>query len=193
MANITEILGTDSISGSRSTINSNFTALNDEIADITALIDPVTSTITGVDSISAQQLTLSTVINSVSTQLLQVDSTIASFNVVTSFGQNVTVQKAIIKSGKIGAPGAGSGLNTPDFSAISTFFANALSVQLPTGSDGQEVTIIATNSSVAIVNGTGLLGATSLTLDNINSSVTLRYFSSSNTWYVIASHDITWS
>ena len=70
MANITEILGTDSLSGSRPTINSNFTALNNEIADITALIDPVTSTITGIDSISAQQLTLSTIVNNVNTAIL---------------------------------------------------------------------------------------------------------------------------
>lgn len=196
MANITEILGTDSISSSRPTINSNFTALNDEIADITALIDPVTSTITGIDSISAQQLTLSTVVNNLSTQILQVDSTTATFNVASNFVAAATFQKAVIKSGKLGAPGSGSGSGSgsPDFSTISTFFANAATVQLPTGIDGQEVIIMSTNSSaVSVVSGAGTLGAVSLVLDNVNSSATLKYFSSTNTWYIIGSHDITWS
>jgi len=118
MANITEILGTDSLSGSRPTINSNFTALNNEIADITALIDPVTSTITGIDSISAQQLTLSTIVNNVNTAILQVDSTTATFSVAASFGQSANLTKAVIKSGKQGAPGSGNGSasGTPDFS-----------------------------------------------------------------------------
>ena len=196
MANITEILGTDSLSGSRPTINSNFTALNNEIADITALIDPVTSTITGIDSISAQQLTLSTIVNNVNTAILQVDSTTATFSVAASFGQSANLTKAVIKSGKQGAPGSGNGSasGTPDFSAISTFFANAATIQLPTGEDGQEVLIMSTNAAgVTVTSGAGTLGAASLVLDNVNSSVTLRYFSGTNTWYIVASHDITWS
>ena len=196
MANITEILGTDSLSGSRPTINSNFTALNNEIADITALIDPVTSTITGIDSISAQQLTLSTIVNNVNTAILQVDSTTATFSVAASFGQSANLTKAVIKSGKQGAPGSGNGSpqGTPDFSSISTFFANAATIQLPTGVDGQEVLVMSTNASgVTVTSGAGTLGATSLVLDNVNSSVTLRYFSGTNTWYIVASHDITWS
>ena len=196
MANITEILGTDSLSGSRPTINSNFTALNNEIADITALIDPVTSTITGIDSISAQQLTLSTIVNNVNTAILQVDSTTATFSVAASFGQSANLTKAVIKSGKQGAPGSGAGSPavTPSFSDISTFFANNATVPLPTGEDGQEVLIMSTNASgVEVVSGAGTLGATSLTLDNVNSSVTLRYFSGTNTWYIVASHDITWA
>ena len=196
MANITEILGTDSLSGSRPTINSNFTALNNEIADITALIDPVTSTITGIDSISAQQLTLSTIVNNVNTAILQVDSTTATFSVAASFGQSVNATKAVIKSGKTGAPGSGNGSpqTTPDFSSISTFFANAATIQLPTGADGQEVLVMSTNASgVTVTSGAGTLGATSLVLDNVNSSATLRYFSGTNTWYIVASHDVTWS
>ena len=43
MANITEILGTDSVSSSRPTINNNFELLNDELASVTALLNPTTS------------------------------------------------------------------------------------------------------------------------------------------------------
>ena len=43
MANITEILGTDSVSSLRPVINSNFELLNDELASITSLLDPNTA------------------------------------------------------------------------------------------------------------------------------------------------------
>jgi hypothetical protein len=196
MANITEILGTDSLSASRLTLNSNFTALNDEIADITALLDPVTSTLSGIDSISAQQLTLSASVNNVQTQLFQVDSSALVANVASAFNGSVNLQRVVQKSGKLGAAGSGNGSTstTPDFSTISTFFANQSTVSLPTGVDGQEVVIISTNATgVTIQSGTGTLSATTLVLDGLNSSVTLKYFSSTNTWYIINSHDITWS
>ena len=47
MANITEILGTDSVSSSRPVINSNFELLNDELATVTSLLDPTTAVLSG--------------------------------------------------------------------------------------------------------------------------------------------------
>ena len=58
MANITEILGTDSVSSSRPTINSNFELLNDELASVTALLNPVTGVLSGLTSATAQQLSI---------------------------------------------------------------------------------------------------------------------------------------
>lgn len=195
MANITEILGTDSLSSSRLTINSNFTVINDEIADITALIDPTTNTIAGIDSISAESLTLSTLVGQVSTQILSVDSTVADFNVSTNFNEPVDLKKSVLMSGKLGAGGSGNGSQstTPSFSTVSTFFAD-VSFTLPVGSDGQVVTIISTNSSGVTVSGSlsAAIGATSITLPNVNSSVTLKFFTGNTpTWYIIASHDAT--
>ena len=195
MANITEILGTDSLSSSRPTINSNFTAINDEIADITALIDPITSTISGIDSISAEQITLATVSGGVTSQILQIDSTAAVINVTASYSEDVTFQKVVKKTGKLGSGGSGAGSTStaPDFSTISTFFAN-VSFQLPAGTEGQEINVISTNpAGVTITTGTGLMSVVSLVLNGLNSSVTMKYFSANNTWYVIGSHDITWS
>ena len=191
MANITEILGTDSLSSSRLTLNSNFTALNDEIADITALIDPVTATISGIDSISAEQITLTTINGGGTTQILNIDSTSAVFNVVSQFSSDIIMQRAVIKSGTIGSAIAGSSNVTPGFATLSTFFAN-VDFQLPIGINGQEVTIISTNAvGIVISNGGGTLAVTNLALNGLNSTVTLKCFS--NIWYIVGFHDITWS
>ena len=58
MANITEILGTDSVSSSRPIINSNFELLNDELASVTALLNPTTLTLSGLASVSTSSLTV---------------------------------------------------------------------------------------------------------------------------------------
>jgi hypothetical protein len=191
MANITEILGTDSLSSSRLTINSNFTALNDEIADITSLVDPVTSTITGIDSISAESINLSYLQGGSSSPILSIDSTGAVFSVATDFAEGVDVQNKLQKSGVFGAGGSGNGstLPAPTSIDVSTYFSG-VALTLPVGAEGQEVTIISTASApIAITAGTGVsLGATSISLDDLNSSVTVRFFSSNNTWYVISSH-----
>jgi len=195
MANITEILGTDSLSSSRLTINSNFTVINDEIADITALIDPTTNTITGISSISAESLNLSTLVNQVSTQIVSIDSTVADFNVATNFNAAVDLKKSVILSGKLGNGGSGNGSQsvTPSFTTISTFFAD-VSFTLPVGTDGQVVTIISTNAAGVTVSAgiSAAIGATSIVLPGINSSVTLKFFTGNTpTWYVVASHNAT--
>ena len=58
MANITEILGTDSVSSSRPTINSNFELLNDELASVIALLNPTTSVLSGLTSATTNALTV---------------------------------------------------------------------------------------------------------------------------------------
>ena len=58
MANITEILGTDSVSSSRPTINNNFELLNDELASVTALLNPTTSVLSGVSNITTSAITV---------------------------------------------------------------------------------------------------------------------------------------
>jgi hypothetical protein len=46
MATITTILGTDSVSSSRVTLNDNFAAINQELAGIAALLDVLNQTLT---------------------------------------------------------------------------------------------------------------------------------------------------
>lgn len=194
MANITEILGTDSLSATRLTLNSNFAAINDEIADITALIDPVTSSISGITSISANSINLSILSGGSTVQLVAIDSSGAVFNVAADFNADVDLQKKVLKSGKIGAGGSGNGSTStaPTIIEASTYFADN-SFDLPIGSEGQEVTIISTASSAITVGAQvgASIAATSISLDGINSSVTVRFFSSNNTWYIVSSHATT--
>ena len=191
MANITEILGTDSISSSRLTLNSNFTAINDEVADITNLIDPVTSTITGVDSISAESINLSTLSGGSSLNIASIDSTGATFSVTTDFGGDVTFQKKVLKTGKLGSPSSGSVASSPTAIDVSTIFTAASApLNLPVGTDGQEITIINTLSSAVGINTTNI-AANTISLDNQNSSITLRFMSTNSTWYIIGLYATT--
>lgn len=194
MANITEILGTDSLSSSRLTINSNFTAVNNEIADITALIDPTTSTISGIESIAAESITLSYLSGGSTLPIVAISSTGAVFSVASDFGSDVDMQKKIQKSGKVAAAGSGNGsTSTAPTSIDAATYFSGVTFALPVGEEGQEVTVISTNSAAINVQaGTGVnLGATTIQLDALNSSVTLRFFSSNNTWYIISSHAAT--
>ena len=101
---------------------------------------------------------------------------------------------AVVKSGKTGSPGLGNGFPQTQPTDVSfkksTFFAQAATVTLPAGDDGQEITIISTNGSspVSIVSGTGILGATTLEL-SLNGAATLRFFSSTNTWYIVSHNE----
>ena len=56
MANITEILGTDSVSSSRPVINTNFELLNDELASVIAMLNPTTGVLQGLTNTTTQRL-----------------------------------------------------------------------------------------------------------------------------------------
>ena len=58
MASITTLLATDSLASSRIVLNDNFNALNDELTDVTNLLDPTTQTLSIVGGIQASGMTL---------------------------------------------------------------------------------------------------------------------------------------
>lgn len=183
MANITEILGTDSVSSSRPVINTNFELLNDELASVISLLNPTTQVLSGVSNITTAAITVSQ--NNLS--LLQVNGNGGVINTDFTFNNAITMGGKIIKSGVIGEP-AGTGNLSPTSIEYSTYFI-AGDFTLPSASDGQEVTIIAA-ASAAILTGAGVtLGATSIVLDGANSTVTLRCFS--DKWYVVSSYATT--
>jgi|TARA_B110000908_G_C10141831_1_gene397153 hypothetical protein len=184
MANITEILGTDSVSSSRPTINSNFELLNDELATITALLDPTTNTLTGLTNVSAASLSLISGGSAIAT----ITSSSATFYVDSTFSGALNAAGNIIKSGTVGSMGTTTTILAPTSIAASAYFIDG-NFTIPVGADGQEVTIIA-KGAYTITAATGAsLAATSISLDGLNSTVTLRCFST--IWYVIASHKAT--
>ena len=185
MANINEILGTDSVSSTRPVINSNFELLNDELASVTALLNPVTGVLSGLTSATSQQLSVVD-----GTTLFVVNSSGAQFGTAAAFTNSATFGGSIIKSGASGSATNGTGQSTPSSLNKSTYFIDE-GFQLPVGVDGQEVTLINVASAlVAISAGTGAtLGAATIALNNANSTITLRSFNSK--WYIIGSHNAT--
>ena len=187
MANITEILGTDSVSSSRPTINSNFELLNDELATITSLLDPTTSTLSGVSSVTAAALSLISGGSSIAT----INATEAVFAVDSTFNGATKIGGKLIKSGTVGSVATGSIGAAPATLVASTYIINTAGFAIPAGDEGQEVTVISVAAAAIPVTAAAgaLLAATSISLDALNSTVTLRCFSTK--WFVIASHNAT--
>ena len=185
MANITEILGTDSVSSSRPTINSNFELLNDELASVIVLLNPTTSVLSGLTSATTSSLTVNN-----GTNLLVANSNGVIVSTSAAFSGNISLNGRIAKSGVVGsASTAAANLAPSEITKGSYFIDNAFT--MPTAVDGTEVTLINISSaSAAISEGAGVsLGATAIALNDLNSTVTLRCFE--NKWYIISAHACT--
>jgi hypothetical protein len=183
MANITEILGTDSVSSSRPVINSNFELLNDELATVTGLLDPTTAVLSGLTNTTTQELN---VVNG--STLFRVSTAGALIGTAATFSSSASFGGSIVKSGVGGS--ASAPVAAPTTIDKSTYFMNG-NYDIPAGADGQEVTLINKSGGAATVTASGVvsLGATSISLDGNNSTVTLRCFE--NVWYVISSYATT--
>lgn len=183
MANITEILGTDSISSSRPVINSNFQLLNDDIADLQGLLDPTSATLSGVSSVTTQALTVSEGSN-----IAQFTNTGISFDRDFESNGRTTIAGQLVKSGidgSIASPSSASGSNEL---TENTYLING-TFNIPEGStDGQEVTFINVAGTSVEISGLSL-SVSSLQLDDQNSTVTLRFIG--DFWYVISSYAAT--
>lgn len=186
MANITEILGTDSVSSSRPTINSNFELLNDELASVIALINPTVKTATGLNNVVTKGLTVSD-----GTNLLVVGTAGITVSTNSTFSNNVSFGGSIVKAGVAGTFAAPTAANNPSEITKGSYFINN-AFDLPQAIDGTEVTLInvaAASTAVTATNASVFLGATSIALDNLNSTITLRCFE--NKWYIISAYACT--
>lgn len=172
---VTEILGTDSLSSSRVTLNNNFLDLQDEIQDLQALLNPSTNTLTGVD-ITANSITISGTPGT--STLLEATATSLDVN-----GPAVLAER-LRKTGINGTAAAAGTTSLPTTVAHSTYFIDCSSTYgLTSQLDGTEVTLIcAVNGDV---DATSIAGATAITMVQ-NETLTLRYIDTS--WYIIGSH-----
>jgi len=188
MANITQILGTDSISSSRPVINSNFQLVNDDITDLQGFLNPTNRTIQNISSATVESLT---VLNG-TTNIATFTTTGIDLEVDVEFAKRTTMAAEIVKSGIEGSVIAPVAIALPagQAPAESTYLVN-INFNLPTGIEGQEVTIINVSTSAVTVGVQAgpTLGATSISLNGQNSTVTLRYIGT--VWYVISSHAAT--
>jgi len=186
MANITEILGTDSVSSSRPIINTNFELLNDELASVISLLNPTTQVLSGVSNITTAAITVSQ--NNLN--LLQVNGNGGVINTDFTFNNAITLNGKIVMNGTVGDAANPTATSQPPSIEKSAYFIGA-DFTLPNGDDGQEVTLInVAAASVSLLAGANVsLGATSISLDGVNSTISLRCFS--GVWYVVSSHAAT--
>lgn len=171
MATISLIQGTDSLSASRVTLNDNFTALNDELGLVTGLLDPTTSTLSNMTSVSTNVLDITGAASFASTgNTLAVDTDV----------------DGLLKINKGAAYDAETVVNMPTGSyESSSYIVNGTSVTLNAAAEGQEITIIGNVAALPGVSvDTALIaGVGQLQLPQY-ATATLRYHGGA--WYLIA-------
>lgn len=203
--NTTEILGTDSISGSRIVINDNFSILRDEINAIESYLDPDAGTVDGLNSLTTTELFVGPSGN----YNVELTSTTFNINIDADVNANMTINglvnidsfglldEAAIPGGAILDPTTGSASYTVKHST-----ANDFTIELGAGNPGQDVSFFLEqkgSGNVIIQAEAGAVFVLDITndkvsLDDIGSSVTFRYVTDSTNngaWFIVASHNAT--
>lgn len=184
MASITTLLATDSLASSRIVINDNFNALNDELTDVTNLLDPAAQTLSINGGIQANGITLATG----GSNLFVVNSTDVIASVAFTAEKEVILEEGFRHSivSATTMPNTGSYIATTYLLGGSlvgaTNIANA-------GNDGQEITFIADGGQVGI-DTANVAKATSITIES-DGALTLRYVGSKSLWYIVSAVECT--
>mgnify|MGYP003629739277 CR=1 FL=1 len=215
----TTILGTDSISASRLTINDNFTVVKDEINSIETYVNPSTATVSGLTLLETSKLT----VGPTSSPNLQLTTSAFDINMATTFKKSITQKQYGIfnnfySTGTTYALKASTNSNAFTMLTSSTFGSYVLihdtgadfivTLSAPTANPGQEVTFYleqsadvnfkmtikpASAADITWGNNTGGV-EDEIELNETGSSVTLRSVTNSagsQTWYIVGSHNIS--
>lgn len=205
---LTEILGTDSISGSRIVINDNFAILRDEINAIEVYLDPDAGTLDGLNSIQTLELHVGPVGN------FNLDITTSTFNINTSV--TVTQPSSLFQINGLFAHNSffiideGTWLNPLD--PISTNGAGTYSIKHSSTGDltievleanpGQDLTFSVEQKgagSIFIKAGLGAIFVlntvdSKIDLTEVGSTVTIRFVidsSNNGAFYIVGGHNYT--
>lgn len=179
MANITLILGTDSVSSSRVTINDNFSNINAELADIAGVLDTANETITLAGAASFGTL-------NVASGKLVVNNTSVSTNTALNVGGRLTASADVKYSIKKIGPLSGTN-DLPAANAFShaTYVVDSVAITnatLNVGDDGQEIVIISSGGNLNI-STTNISGVTQVTLKD-KATLKLRFVD--NVWHIVS-------
>jgi hypothetical protein len=182
MASITTILGTDSVSSSRIVINSNFAALNTDIAEIGTALDPNAGTLqlSGLARVGTL-----TVLNSSNLETFKVTSISASTEVPISFNKEVILGDGLMHSVS-GNPTAVTSLPLTEEYHKTVYILNAASIVNPAlnaADQGQQITFIASGGSITF-DASVFQGITSVTV-SANGSITVIYIGTK--FHIVAS------
>ena len=168
---VTEILGTDSLSSSRLTLNDNFLSLEDEITDLKGYLDPTAATLSGV-TINTTQIEIGS---------SAISNTAASFGVATTINANIQLGASIIYSGVNGSASAPLTGNITAFAHSTYFIDPSAGMEIgDTSIDGTEITLI----SMALGDITGNFGGTNL-IHFAAAFETLTLRSVNSVWYIM--------
>jgi hypothetical protein len=158
---VTEILGTDSLSGSRLVINDNFNVLASEINAMEVYFAPAAGTLTNLNNFSTEALRVG-----LSTILLDINA--STFDILTNVKMTGNLNLnggAIFRNDTNPTPlndttaGAGMAINVGNSTAIppysinrcgNTDLTNTLALTLYSGSIGQEIFFICTEGSGSV-------------------------------------------
>tara|TARA_R110002096_G_scaffold287175_1_gene480843 strand:- start:5624 stop:6181 length:558 start_codon:yes stop_codon:yes gene_type:complete len=179
MANITTILGTDSISSSRIVLNDNFTATNSELTTISGLYNATYTNHTLTGTVQAATLLVPSGI--------LINSSLCTITPGTVFDGEIKINNGLKHSFSTAisvAPSANSYTLTTylwDAAATNVWALNA-------GDPGQEITIIAQGGTLTLTQSGIIAHATADVVMTANTNVMLRYIGAF--WYVI-SHSST--
>ena len=144
---VTEILGTDSLSGSRLVINDNFNILASEINAMENFFNPTLGTLQGLNDVRTQSLRVG-----IGTVLLDINA--SAFNILTSVNVN---------NGNLKLNGGGLIRNNVDPNTLNnTYVGPSLNTQVGTSTAPPPYTIErvgnASTSNLTILVNTGLIG-----------------------------------
>lgn len=179
MANITLILGTDSVSSSRLTINDNFANINQDLDSIAGVLDTANETITLAGASAFGSLNIAA--NKFIANSTGVTSTVP-VTINSTFKANADVAYSIRKIGAI--------TSTSDLPAANSFLhstyivdsSTVTSVDLQAGNPGQEITIVS-NGGTLNVQSAIVSGLSSISLTD-KSTLTVRF--AEGFWHIIS-------
>ena len=181
MASITTLLATDSLASSRLVLNDNFSALNDELTDVTSLLDPTNETVT---LSGAGQFGTMSVVGGGSNRFVVNASDIVS-SLPHTMEDELILEEALRHSVLSGV------ISMPTTYAATTYVLDAAALAgtnvVAAGDTGQEVTFIADGGMVTL-DPANIAGATAVAI-NDNGTLTLRFHNTM--WYIISEVNCT--
>tara|TARA_B110000902_G_C14003789_1_gene473710 strand:- start:35 stop:682 length:648 start_codon:yes stop_codon:yes gene_type:complete len=209
---VTEILGTDSLSGSRLVINDNFNVLTSEINAMEVYFAPSAGTITNLNNLSTESLRvgLSTILLDINASTFDILTNVKMTGNLNMTGsgifRNDTNPTDLNASGQAMPATIAVGTSTaiPPFSINrvgNTDVANILTLSLNTGSIGQEIFFVYTaGSGVVRINGISNnmvlpgVGSLNLDLNDIGESVHLLAIENASgaaVWFLVGGNGYT--
>jgi len=158
---VTEILGTDSLSGSRLVINDNFNVLASEINAMETYFAPTAGTITNLNNLSTEALRvgLSTILLDINASTFDILTNVKMTGNLTMTGGGLFRNDTNPTGLNDTTAGAGMSINVGTSTAIppysinrcgNTDITNTLSLVLYSGSIGQEIFFICTEGSGSV-------------------------------------------